>query len=1297
MITLLLFLNAAPPARLTPGQADLLRQREEAVARANDDWADGRRAEALAGLERAQALDARLFGPWHHATASNAHRLGCLYLSAGDTARADAHLRASAVGIARLHGEGHWRTAEARWAIEEARAEARRTPSQREAAARARALAERADDLLRKGQASPALAAAKEASALYEKALGPKHHSTVHALMAVASAHRALGEYRAALPLVERAVAVRRETHGEGHPETINALNNLAVLHRYLGDVRACVPLLRRALAATREARGERHPEYATSLGNLAAAIKEAGDPRTALPLLRRALALTGELSGTRSASYASSLNNLAVTLREMGEHKEALPLLEEALAIVRRVQGVRHPAHASALFSLAQLHQDAGDHTAALPLLEKALAVAGDALGKKHPTYATTLQGMAALRQARGDFEAALRLRERAVDLFRATLGERHPTYATAVDGLAGLHREMGDHRRALALYREALGLQKAASGERSPAYASALNNLAGLHEDMGDHAEALSLYRRSLALLAETLGERHPRYAATLNNIAGVHRSLGDVRAALPLFRRAAALTADVRGEGHPDHAAALNNLATLHHDMGDHRSSLPLWEKALAIRGRALGERHPSYAATLHNLSAAHKGLGDLKMARGLLERALALRKETLGEKHPHYATTLNNLAVLAREGGDLESSIPMLRRALAIRREALGERHPEYATALNNLANHLQDAGRHAAALPLLQRAAELRRETLGGQHPLYADVLGNLGAAYHLRGRAGAALLLQEQASALARRRLALDASVQSERLQMLAAATARYHLNARLSLPDDAAHSGHGHVLAWKGSAFAAQQARRRFVRAEADPETRGAARELLDATRSLALVARRDDAASLARAAALTARKEELESRLAERSADFRLTTRPPSGEAFRSTLPAGAALVDLLVHTGHDPARPRAGQTPGRRLVAWVARADAPTARVELGPMAPIEADIAAWRRSLEAAEPASPAGTRLRERVWTPLEKHLAGAKVVLISPDGATGRMPFAALPGRDGRALLEDVPLAIIPSPQSLPGLLRPVKASPSLLAVGGVDFGAGAAWPALAATSGEADAVAARFRAAFTGAVSSLTGAKATKAALREALPGRRHAHLATHGYFAPPSRKSALHGPFTLDGVAGWAPGLLSGVVLAGANSPTVDDDGVLTALEVAEMDLSGMELAVLSACQTGLGEEAAGEGMLGLQRAFAVAGCRSVVSSLWSVDDAATSVLMERFYLHLWEKKLPKLAALRQAQIDVLRHPEWVEGRARRLAGTAGLRGVGKASERLAGGRAERRSPPAWWAAWQLSGDWR
>jgi CHAT domain-containing protein len=150
--------------------------------------------------------------------------------------------------------------------------------------------------------------------------------------------------------------------------------------------------------------------------------------------------------------------------------------------------------------------------------------------------------------------------------------------------------------------------------------------------------------------------------------------------------------------------------------------------------------------------------------------------------------------------------------------------------------------------------------------------------------------------------------------------------------------------------------------------------------------------------------------------------------------------------------------------------------------------------------------------------------------------------------------------------------------------------------------------------------------------------------------------------------------------------------------EDGILTAEEVQALDLRGTELVVLSACDTGLGRLEPGQGVLGLQRAFRAAGAHAVAASLWKVDDAATSVLMEQFYTNLWSKKLPRLEALRQAQLTVLDHPGLVSARRARL------RGIGETAGTLPDGgriaeppRPGARSDPSLWAAFVLSDDGR
>jgi len=119
-----------------------------------------------------------------------------------------------------------------------------------------------------------------------------------------------------------------------------------------------------------------------------------------------------------------------------------------------------------------------------------------------------------------------------------------------------------------------------------------------------------------------------------------------------------------------------------------------------------------------------------------------------------------------------------------------------------------------------------------------------------------------------------------------------------------------------------------------------------------------------------------------------------------------------------------------------------------------------------------------------------------------------------------------------------------------------------------------------------------------------------------------------------------------GWNPLLLSGIVMAGANAGDGGNggDGLLTAEELQGLDLTGVELVVLSACETGRGELAAGEGVLGLSRALAVAGARGFMLSLWSVPDDKTQKLMDGFYEGLWDRGLTPADALRATQLRMI-----------------------------------------------------
>jgi CHAT domain-containing protein len=151
--------------------------------------------------------------------------------------------------------------------------------------------------------------------------------------------------------------------------------------------------------------------------------------------------------------------------------------------------------------------------------------------------------------------------------------------------------------------------------------------------------------------------------------------------------------------------------------------------------------------------------------------------------------------------------------------------------------------------------------------------------------------------------------------------------------------------------------------------------------------------------------------------------------------------------------------------------------------------------------------------------------------------------------------------------------------------------------------------------------------------------------------HLATHGFFLDGRCASATTLPapgVDMARTTGENPLLLSGLALAGANrraqTQSGEEDGILTAEEIASLDLRGVEWAVLSACDTGLGEIAAGEGVLGLRRGFQVAGARTLIMSLWSVDDRTASRWMQALYEERWGKEQGTAAAVRAANLRLL-----------------------------------------------------
>jgi CHAT domain-containing protein/tetratricopeptide (TPR) repeat protein len=1085
------------------------------------------------------------------------------------------------------------------------------------------------------------------------------------------------------------------------------------------------------------------------------------GNYDDALGYLHWILVHERRLFGERHPRSITRLESLGQMLEKQGQFDTALLVLGWVVELRRETAGERHPAFAQALWWHANVLLDQGHSDRAEPQLQKAIQILTEQIGPQHLATISCLSDWGRALLDQGRYEEARTVLERSAEVFRRALGEKHPNTFGVLDKLAMLYRTQGDFSAAVGLY-ETMSAQNVVSFGRNQEQSSRAAQFAALLGRMGQYARAKIILERLLSSTTDREVLRGPRlpggrqrddvgdgtatpaFAEQQEILAELLLELGDRDRALRLAQQSLDLTEEILGRDHPSYAKRQSLLAVVLRSRGQLDKAEALATDAVQRLRRVQKAVHPELASVLARLAAVHTAKGNTDQAIALYEEALSLRERLKGESHPDYIRDLNDLAEALMARIEFARAAAVVSKA---RRYAEGQRDLDPITTargLHNAARIRANEGDRLEARRLSLRALELRESHL-------ARNLHGLGERERLVLVASARRPFFEVLDLL-KGDAELDRTSYAHVIVWKGIATATSRSEARGRLLRQA---GADNVLSTQvGNLNAVLRSLTELVYArstgERDP-TREAFREHLrrDPTISMSLLRfhrqRHDSPASVL--GDVLGEFGVTELRVAEKLGPM---PEAPTPEQVSSSLPERAVLLDLLRYTRED------GEL---RYVAFVVRRHAGPVRIELGTSAPIDQVARRWREAIERRGDVAGLALEMSRLLWAPLARWCEGATTVLLSADGELNSVPWSALPdlgpgARTGAYLIERHAFACIGSVRQLLEHNSGEPTGTGLLAIGGVDYGRRdhslelPSWaaassrvdsgktivkrsmpmvpellvvPSLKGTLAEVEALQLLYARAMAtgGPVTALSGPAATKERVVGALPGKRYIHLATHGFFAPPRLVEALSFEdrlprarsagdcLRLDAVT-YYPGVLSGLIWAGVNAPDSTLGGeylnwggnVLTAEEVRGLDLSGCELAVLSACETSLGRQAGGEGVLGLQRAFHAAGARAVVASLWKVEDAATSALMERFYANFWVKKLPKLEALRQAQLAVLNDPGMVQARRVELA----QRGIGETAVKLPeGGRVaapspgDARSDPSLWAAFVLSGDGR
>lgn len=803
----------------------------------------------------------------------------------------------------------------------------------------------------------------------------------------------------------------------------------------------------------------------------------------------------------------------------------------------------------------------------------------------------------------------------------------------------------------------------------------------------------------------------------------LAGALRQDGRAAEALPLIEEVRRRQEE---QGGPDRVMieVLDRLASVRWARGE-------IEESIALRDQIEERLRAAYGGDSEKLLGAERVRARILAAEGRHPEAIEIGRRVVASHVNNPARETSGLAQVTAGArmelgrwqlhvDDLEAALENFEEALRLYTLAYGELCESSADARLEVAWTLAYTGQQARALDEVQRAREVM-EAIGSDEMPYGSTMeadiqatcGDFEQAFELACRA-----VDASTGNLANFLATLPEALRLRRVQQNGWSLGIL-LGASLRVPGSEA-AAYSRVLAHKEVIGRSLIQSRASVRSSLDPRSLELVEELQELQSELSQAFYDDSPGEFVER--LRRERVSIEDELAllgSREAELDTVT----VEELQAALPEDAVLVDFHVGAQYEPPT----SAPGSRVLGWWDRpvvsawllkpGETDVTRVELGPARELEGLAQELGGSLLAARGVSlveddeqteaDGASRderldaLRRRLWDPIAPHVGDAPIVFVSATDFLGAVPFDVLQRDDGSYLVEHHAFVLLSDAAQLTSDLRAgASDAGSLLLVGDVDYDAADAprlvsapqletlsstvsgtlrgresssWTRLPFTATEIERLNELFVGhADDGDAELLTGRLATSEALLNSLPKATWVHIATHGFFQSDHGAATWGGRAGVgSGVSGLFPGLLSGLVLAGANRSLQPggEDGLLTAEELTWLDLSGCRLVTLSACETGLGSARGGEGLVGLRRAFHQAGAHSVVASLWAVEDEATALLMESFYRRLWVDGRSRLEALRAAKLEMLAQNRNLHGDAR----------------------------PWTWGAFVLSGDWQ
>ncbi len=967
---------------------------------------------------------------------------------------------------------------------------------------------------------------------------------------------------------------------------------------------------------------------------------------------------------------YVEFLGTAGSVYYRTGKYSKAEEFFKQASVKALQIFGDKEYHYSLALFNLAAAYKEQGRYAEAEPLYLQSLPVLATAFGQSSVEYTRCFYTLASLYIEMGKYKEAEGMCAAAVNFYKVILGETSADYLGALGSMAVIYQGLSKYSEAEEIF---LALKKYHSSLEKPSRQTLQvleNNLGELYRHQAEYEKAELFLINAILMAGDTTEEA----ASSLNNLGLVQKAIGNYGGAEQSYKKAIGIYIKKGKTNHPDYTNPINNIGELYRTMGRYQEAVYAFEEVIDLRKKLLGTDHPNYANALSNLSLVESYAGLYPQAEKHLLECKEIYKKILGEKDRFYLNCLNNLASLYNMQLKLPLAEQTYKECLRIYKENYNETSDKYGIYLGGLAATYRLMKKYDDAIALTLQSLEIIKNKLGKNHYDYIETEYHLAETYREAGNyieaekhyqdamKGYLLLIRNYFPYLS----------ENDKTAFYFAVAAAFEtfnsfvIQMKLDFPaknhDSLVTRMYNNQVAMKSLLLHESENIRALVAASNNEAIKKEYKQWITMRETIVQQYRLSSEEVETQGiniAALELQANEMEQRLAIalKTGIKKENDQNIPWTDIQKALKPGEYAVEIIRTDFYT----KSGWTDTVYYTALIIDKNSAVPKfVWLSNGKNLEDKaIARYRRSIRS---------KLTDEFsynefWKPLNEHLVNAAKIYFSAEGVYQQINLNTLNNpATNDYLIEEADIRLVANTKDI--LRKPVQiVSKTASLFSYPDYGVKTTAPntservlgfpdlkELPGTKIESDSIK---RILFTQnwKVNEYLQKEATEDAIKK-IDNPRVLHIATHGFFLKNINDSAENVMGMQSQIAKQNPLLRSGVIMAGAAAIARDtlasntnEDGILTAYEAAGLNLTNTDLVVLSACETGLGEMLNSQGVYGLQRAFLVAGARSVIMSLWVVDDLATQELMTNFYREWMNDPTPenKHKALRAAQLKL------------------------------------------------------